>query len=65
LEKLLNEMSIRIEDCELLVGNATANALPARCYLSYMEMVHEELETLDSREKDSLNPCQKKIKDSP
>jgi pyruvate formate-lyase/glycerol dehydratase family glycyl radical enzyme len=63
LEKLLNEMTIRIEDNELLVGNATSKRvagpmLPEVTWKWYME----ELETLDSREKDSFQPMSEKDK---
>ena len=63
LEKLLNEMTIRIEEDELLVGNATSKRvagpmLPEVTWKWYME----ELETLDARGKDSFQPMSEKDK---
>jgi pyruvate formate-lyase/glycerol dehydratase family glycyl radical enzyme len=63
LEKLLCEMTIRIEEDELLVGNATSKRvagpmLPEVTWKWYLE----ELETLDSREKDSFQPMSEKDK---
>ncbi len=63
LEKLLSKMTIRIEDSELLIGNATSKRvagpmLPEVTWKWYLD----EMETLSSREVDSFQPMSEKDK---
>jgi pyruvate formate-lyase/glycerol dehydratase family glycyl radical enzyme len=63
LEKLLSNMTIRIEDGELLVGNATSKRvagpmLPEVTWKWYLE----EMETLSLREQESFQPMSEEDK---